>query len=233
MLEMTVEFINRSSDIGNSQIAVFAAASAPPRYTLRFHNDSGKTQTFVCYQTFRGPRPVGSSYALAWFAMPVATGVQVNFRWQPVFDLVWMETGSLAPGVQAMASEVVPASLEQKNMITLTYLDGAFGFHDQFGSGQPDNLTVRTDVTIPVNTASVGIGMAGAPIQVVQAQADMNYSFSPQMEYWVTVADVVQGQVMDVTALAGKAQVSFPANVTAMTATLTADQSWTVQQGLA
>lgn len=232
MPTITIDFINRSTDAGNSEIVLFEAAEAPPQNTLRFHNQSGKTQTVVCYQTFSHGNNVANGYAIAWFAMPIASGVQVNFRWQPSFDLVWMETGNLAPGVQAMASQAVPAALGASNLINLSYRDGAFAFHDQ-GTSQPaDAFTIRTDSTIPGNTASVGIGMAGAPIQVFQAQANMNYTITPVMSTWIAIADVVQGEVIDIAALAAKAQVVFPPNVTAMTAVLDLAQNWTVQQGL-
>lgn len=228
--EITVDFINRSTDVGNSEVVLFETAEGPPRHTLRFQNLSGRTQTFVCYQ------PMGhnfeNGYSVAWFAMPVASGVQVNFRWQPTFDLVWMETGKLAPGIQAMASQVIPASLGSSNMAHLSYIDEAFAFHNQGPGEPPTDLIIRTDGTIPQYTVSVGIGMAGAPTQVIQTQANLNTVFTAVPNYWVAIADVVQGEVLDEAELAPKAPVVFPLNVTAMTATLDADQKFVVQQGL-
>ncbi|QDM14952.1 hypothetical protein FNL55_02545 [Tardiphaga sp. vice352] len=228
--EITVDFINRSTDTGNSQVVLFETAEGPPRHTLRFHNRSGRTQTFVCFQPTEHNSANG--YPIAWFAMPVASGVQVNFRWQPTFDLVWMETGKLAPGIQAMASQVIPASLGSSNMAYLSYIDEAFAFHNQGPGDPPADLIIRTDTTIPQNTVSVGIGMAGAPTQVLQTQANLNTVFTAVPNYWVAIADVVQGEVLDESELAAKAPVVFPPNVTAMTATLDADQKFVVQQGL-
>jgi hypothetical protein len=226
---ITIDFINRSSDIDNSKVVIFEAeAGQPPLHTLRFHNKSGKTQTFVCYQP---PPHDDSGMALAWFAMPIASGVEVNFRWRQSYDLVWLETGSLTPGVQFTASEVVPATQPTGNRITLTNADGAFSFVGQ-GAGQPNQFTVACDGTIPQDTVSVGIGMSGSPIEVVQAAPNMQFMFAPYANYWVTIADVTQGEVLDLSALGHKAQVVFPPNVMAMTATLNADQTWTVQQGL-
>jgi hypothetical protein len=235
-LMITVNFVNRSSDTGNSEIVIFAARpSGPPLHTLRFHNNSGSSQTFVCFQP-AGDATKGN--APAWFAMPVANGVEVNFTWQETYDLVWMETGPLAPGIQFTASEVVPAALGTSNRIALTFTDGVFSFADQ-GAGVPSSDFQITTKAIPPNTASIGIGMAGAPIEIVQAAPFTDCTITPYTNYWVTIADVTQGEIMDLSTLGPKAQVVFPPEVTGMTVTLNDEGTviqprlvWTVQQGL-
>jgi hypothetical protein len=232
-LAISVNFINNSNDSGNSEIVLFGARpNDPPLHTLRFHNNSGSTQTFVCFQP-----PLGATTGLApaWFAMRVGNGVEVNFSWQEVWDLIWMETGPLAAGIQFSASEVVPASLNNNNRIVLTYTDGIFSFADQ-GAGQAGSLQIATQM-IPPNTASVGIGMAGSPINMVQAAPYLTTTFEPRINYWVTVADVAQGELMDLSTLSSKAHVVFPPEVMGMTATLrpgvaVGELAWTVQQGL-
>ena len=117
----------------------------------------------------------------------------------------------------------------------LTYTDGIFSFADQ-GAGQAGSLQIATQM-IPPNTASVGIGMAGSPINMVQAAPYLNTTFEPRINYWVTVADVAQGELMDLSTLGSKAHVVFPPEVLGMTATLRPGQVagelvWTVQQGL-
>ena len=232
-LAIAVNFINRSNDSGNSEIVFFGARpSDPPLHTLRFHNNSGSTQTFVCFQP-----PLGATTGLApaWFAMRVANGVEVNFSWQEIYDLIWMETGPLAAGIQFSASEVVPATLTTNNRIVLTYTDGIFNFADQ-GPGPAGELQIATQM-IPPNTASIGIGMAGSPINMVQAAPYLTTTFEPRINYWVTVADVVQGELMDLSTLSSKAHVAFPPEVTGMTVTLrqgvvVGELGWTVQQGL-
>ena len=55
-LAIAVNFINRSNDSGNSEVVIFEARpSVPPLHTLRFHNNTGSTQTFVCFQRRWGP----------------------------------------------------------------------------------------------------------------------------------------------------------------------------------
>jgi rhizosphere induced protein len=232
-LAIAVNFINRSNDSGNSEVVIFEARpSVPPLHTLRFHNNSGSTQTFVCFQP-----PMGATKGLApaWFAMPVANGVEVNFTWQETYDLIWMETGPLAPGIQFSASEVVPAALGASNHVVLTFTDGIFSFAGQ-GPGPASELQITTQA-IPPNTASIGIGMAGSPINIVQAASFTTNTFTPAINYWVTVADVAQGELMDLSTLSSKAHVAFPPEVTGMTVTLRqgamiGELVWTVQQGV-
>jgi hypothetical protein len=232
-LAIAVNFINRSNDSDNSEVVFFGARpSNPPLHTLRFHNNSGSTQTFVCFQP---PLDATKGLAPAWFAMRVANGVEVNFSWQEVWDLIWMETGPLAAGIQFSASEVVPASLATNNRIVLTYTDGVFSFADQ-GPGPQGELQIATQM-IPPNTASIGIGMAGSPINMVQAASNLITTFQPRINYWVTVADVAQGELMDLSSLGSKAQVVFPPEINGMTATLSqgivvGELVWTVRQGL-
>src|ERR1700709_1938268 len=108
-LAIAVNFINRSNDSGNSEVVIFEARpSNPPLHTLRFHNNTGSTQTFVCFQP---PRAAAKSSPPAWFAMRVANGVEVNFSWQEVGEMGRRDTAPRKGGVQFSASEVVPASL--------------------------------------------------------------------------------------------------------------------------
>jgi hypothetical protein len=235
-LTITVNFVNRSSDSNNSEVVIFATPpSGPPLHTLRFHNNSGSTQTFVCFQT-TGQATTG--LVPAWFAMPVANGVEVNFTWQETYDLIWMETGALAPGIQFSASETVPATLGTSNQITLTFTDGAFSFAKQ-GPGVPANDFQIIAQAIPADTASIGIGMAGSPTFIVQAHPFTSDTIAPTTNYWVTVADVTQGELIDIAAVSPKAPVVFPPDVTGMTATLYLNETtiqpvptWKIQQGL-
>lgn len=206
-----------------------AVTGTSPKYTLRFYNNSNATQTLVCFQS---PETPPTNLVPAWFALKVANGVQVNFSWQQTYDLVWTETGKLAPGISFSASEVVPATFPSGNLITLTYAGGAFSFIGQTAGPALSMLQVVCDTTIPPDMVSVGIGMAGSPITLVQATPNSNYVFTPAPNYWVTLADVSQSEIFDPSNLTPMAKVTFPMGVTAMTATLTSSLTWTIQQGL-
>jgi hypothetical protein len=228
---ITVDFINHSTDTGNSQVVLFETSEeSTPQNVLSFHNQSGKTQTFVCYQP-DGDGVTGT--ALAWIAVSVATGTEIQIKWRPSFQLVWTEAGSLTPGMHFVASEMVAAMPVTSNRISLGYTDGALHFHDQGPGGEAGTFDIITDSNVPPNTASIGMAMAGKPIRYVQAAPGTTCTFLARPQYWVTTANVISGEVIDLSHLmAEKIQVTFPANVTAMTVTLDADENWNVREGL-
>jgi hypothetical protein len=164
--------------------------------------------------------------------MRVSPRTELIFSWQPSYDFVWMESGNLAPGITFAAVEVLPATLPASSLVTLTYGSEAFGFIDQ-QQGQNDSLMITCDGTIPMDTASVGIGMAGSATEVMQAAPNMTFTFAPTARYWMTLADVVQGEIFDPSKLEPVVPLVFEPNVYALTVTLNPDGTVTVQNGVA
>ncbi|WP_441244356.1 hypothetical protein [Tardiphaga sp. 768_D3_N2_1] len=223
-----VNFADHSSS-GPGTTAASAAAGGMPTYELKFLNNTAATQTFVCFQSSQNPP---SGLVPAWFAMRVSPRTQLLFSWQQTYDFVWMESGKLAPGITFAAIEVLPATLPASSLVTLTYGSGAFGFIDQ-RQGRSDSLMITCDGTVPTDTASVGIGMAGAATEVMQAAPNMTFTFAPTARYWMTLADVVQGEIFDPSKLVPVVPLVFEPNVYALTATLNPDGTVTVQNGVA
>jgi hypothetical protein len=60
---------------------------------------------------------------------------------------------------------------------------------------------------------------------------NMMVQISPQVRYWLTFGDYQQGQCLDAAGLQAT-ELTFPANVTAMTATYNADGSWDIQSDI-
>jgi hypothetical protein len=224
-------FINVSFSNCDAAAAVAVAESADAAdlasFRIRFYNQSAETQTFVCFQA--GERePTG--LVPAWFAMPASSQTTLTFDWGIQYDFVWMESGKLAPGITFTAQEVTPAALPATSQINLTYAEGAFGFADQ-GQGQPDMLMISCDGTIPLDTASLGIGMAGSATVLMQAQPNMTYTFPPTLNYFMTLADVTQGEIIDPTKLPFIVPLVFPPGIMALTVTCNADGTVTVTAG--
>ena len=88
-----------------------------------------------------------------------------------------------------------------------------------------------SDNTTAINQASVGIGLSGAVAFAVQAQPNMYFRFSPRFDYWVTFADVKQGQVLNPSEI-NAVKIEFPYGIFSMNATLNADNTWTITPGL-
>jgi hypothetical protein len=165
--------------------------------------------------------------SLAWFTKRCDTSSSCTFNWSIDYSFVWAETGALSPGVTFTASQNVPADLASNNLITLDY-DGAFHFGTQ-GSGTPQgSLYIEQTNNIPPNKAAVGIGMSKAGTFVVQAQSNIDVTFTPHPSYYVAFGTFEQGEVLDEQQMTLGAKVEFAPNVYVMYATLDAGNRWTI-----
>lgn len=200
------------------------------QYTLNFLNNSSNDWTFCCYQQDPkiGPKDVRS---LAWYTKAVAAGAKAKFTWTIDYSFVWAEVGELVPGVLFDATQVVDATTQTNNAITLTRLKNtAYKFIDQTTDpGYAGSLLVHQDGTIPIGSAAVGIGMSGVGTFAVPAQPNIDVSFSPHPTYWVTFGDYITGEVLDIQQVTHKAEVPYGFNVYSMWAILGADNQWTIQ----
>ncbi len=201
-------------------------------YSLEVINNSSNAASIAVFQTDPnvGVRDVQS---LAWFAEYAYPGTGVEFKWGIDYGFVWDKTGELIPGVVFDANQFVPADLEDSNEITLSYDSENHAYHfasqRRSDSDMSGSLVITEDETIPLKEASVGVAMSGRGTFVVQAQPNMNLTFSPHPTYWVTFGNYVEGQVMDVTQSTNKAKVEFPPNVLSMKAILNQDNTWTIK----
>lgn len=200
-------------------------------FTLRFKNRSESQHDFLCYQQgIDVNRP--NVFTLAWFAKPVANGVDVDFSWTIDYNFVWSEQGELMPGLMFSANQVLPAGLTQMNRVEFTRQDGAFRFDQQSGSGAEGSLTINGDNRVPKKLASFGIGMSGQGTFAVDAEPNLSAIFTPHPSYWVSFGSFEQGQILDIQTLVNTAEVKFPANVFKATAELDSGNNWKVTQGL-
>lgn len=197
------------------------------KYTLLVKNNSTLEGDICVYQTspdINDPKVM----SLAWFSEHAHPTTNLKFDWNLDYCFIWDETGVLKPGITFEASQMWKANLAGNNKVTLTYKNGAFTFSNQEAGPSDGILYIGEDRTIPIDTASVGIGMSGAGTFVSQASPNMNLSFTPHPVYWVTCGTFKQGQVLDTTEITNAAQVEFPPNVYTMLATLNPDNTWTV-----
>ncbi|MFJ5550931.1 hypothetical protein [Streptomyces sp. NPDC093225] len=79
-------------------------------------------------------------------------------------------------------------------------------------------------------TASVGIGLSGAPVFAVQAEPGATPRFTPRPAFSVTAGTFFQGEALEVEELANEAALPYDGTVS-MTAVLGPDQQWTVSAG--
>lgn len=204
---------------------------AAQNYTLRFKNRSGSQHDFLCYQQGINVN-TPYVYTLAWFAKPVANGVDVDFMWTIDYSFVWSEQGTLKPGITFKAQQVIPADLTSANLVTFTDIEDAFQFGTPNASGAAGSLTIDCDSTIAKGAAMVGMGLSGQGTHVVPAEPNFAAVFSVHPEYWISFGSFVPGQVVDTQTMVNSEQVDFPVNVYGMTATLDSGNNWTLAQGL-
>jgi hypothetical protein len=198
------------------------------KYSLTFVNYSSNTWDAAVYQ--KDPDlGVPNVQSLAWFAKTAAPTTKVVFSWTIDYSFVWSETGELVPGVMFNATQDWPANLDTQNKVTFTK-DPAYTFANQIQGPQPGILYISQDNTLPSKMASVGIGMSGSGVFAVQAQPNIQVSFTPHPQYWITFGQFTQGEVLDIGQVVGQAaQIQFPFNVYAITAILGPDNRWTVR----
>jgi hypothetical protein len=204
---------------------------AAQNYTLRFKNRSKSQHDFLVYQqNIQVNTPY--VYTLAWFAKPVASGVDVDFTWGIDYSFVWSEQGTLKPGITFNAHQVIPADLQNGNLVDFTRINDAFQFANKVGTGASGSLTIDCDDTIPKDAATIGVGMSGNGTHVVKAEPNFAAVFTPHPEYWISFGSFTPGQVIDTQTMVNAEQVEFPTNVYLMTATLDSGNKWTLAQGL-
>jgi len=126
------------------------------------------------------------------------------------------------------ASQVWPAHLSRTNQVTFDQVNGVYSFSNQAAGPSPGSLTVVEGSGVGLDQASVGIGMSGSGTYAVQAQPNLQLTFTPHPVYWITFGNFTQGEVLDIQSLTNPAQINYPAGNYAMVATLNQDNTWTI-----
>jgi hypothetical protein len=197
------------------------------RYELSVKNNSTNPGSICIYQTLEESMVPGL-ISLAWLSQYAHPMTNLSFSWSPTYQFMWSETGTLRPGVVFNASQALDADPTRQNMVTLQY-NGAYTFTDQQMDPQSaGRLVVKHDHSIPFNRAAVGIGISGAAAFAFQANPNSIVNLRPKANYWITFGNYEKGQVLETRQISNAAQLAFPPNVFAMTATLNFDNSWTV-----
>ncbi len=182
-----------------------------PTYTVEFVNNSPVVQTGMCFQNQSGGLPRGY-FQLAWMTKQIAVTSMVQFQWQEAYSFVWAETGELAMGTVFTPNQTWFANLQTTNEVDLVYQpSGEIAFENQRRGEFTGTLVIDQARTIPSDTASIGIGMAGKAVYAIQAAANKQTAFTPVPEYWVGFGpNLTEGEVFNAEYLMGIAELHFP-----------------------
>lgn len=209
-----------------------SSSSSGVQYSLTFVNNSSNAWSACVYQTDPDIN-LPNVQSLAWFAEVAAPTTTVVFDWYINYAFTWSETGPLVPGVVYSASQTWPANLSTTNQVTFTQPQSPQGpyytFSNQTQGPNQGSLYISEDSSVGLGQASVGIAMSGAGVFAVEAEPNLNLIFTPHPVYWITFGMFEQGEVLNITEITNSAAIDFPPGVYAMTATLNADNTWTVE----
>jgi rhizosphere induced protein len=203
------------------------------QYTLHVYNES--TQKDFCL--FQSPPDLGNldPLALAWFVKSMHQNTFAAFRWTIDYSFVWGDTGQLKPGIQFDAGQVMAADPSDdgsgpgQNQAHFDLVNGAYLLTPGSVQGaRAGSLYIQQGRNIAPGTVSVGIGMSGSGTCAVQAEKNIRLAFTPEPKYWIVAGSFTQGEVIDVSAITGSAEVAF-GNGYSMTAILSKDNKWTVK----
>lgn len=202
-------------------------------YTLTIVNNSAIDDENALVFQQPPPYPEGIQ-SLAWLSKMCHAGTDVTFTWEIDYNFVWGQTGTLIPGVNYDAGQVIPADFEGQSMVTLSYVDGGFKFGTP-GPGAPAGcLVIEEDASVPgsgsPDQGCVGVGMSGAGTFVVPTQAVSSATFVITPNYWVAFGKYVAGSVVSAEVLTCPYQIKFPDGQTTATAKFDG-LSWTVEYG--
>ena len=204
-------------------------------YEVRVENQSSQPWRFFLYQ-----RPPKNAQTLVWMATPYNIGVgdQHTFSWTDTYQFAWADTGPLEYGGIFNAGGFKKADPQNNNLTHFTFQDTTPSLSESTTGGPPGSLVIKDGPYVPSNQFSVGIAMSNQAISALNAGPNLTHIFTPSEppSYYVCASDAVtEGEVLYIPIIGTKAitftaseELIFPANVFALTATLTDENLWKI-----
>lgn len=201
------------------------------KYRIDVVNLAAEFRDFCLYQT-DPDIGVPNVQSLAWLVDGGHPTTTIEFEWTIDYSFVWSEVSTLRPGVVFRASQCWPAdpSDPTQNQIVLDYVQDAYTFRHGSAAGTPQagSLYIRESPNVPLDDASVGIGMSGSGTFAVEAEPNSNLIFTPHPAYWITAGTYEKGEVLDITQVSNPARIEFLPGIYVMKAVFQDDNTWTI-----
>lgn len=199
------------------------------QYSLVFCNNS-KNQGNVCIFLTDPNLEASNAISLAWFSKTVHPTTRVNFSWSMDFEFIWSETGIFNDGVKVTTSQRWPADLNSLNQVNFTYdqKNQSYTFTDLKKGPERGRLFITESRTLPLNEASVGIGLSGRPALVIPAYPNTNLVFTPHVKYWIAFGRHDEGEVVNVDAVTNKQEIQFQPGINSLSVILNDDNTWSI-----
>jgi hypothetical protein len=173
-----------------------------------------------------------ASYQLAWLVQQIDASNHYTFTWQIAWGFAWAASGTTTD-FQWTAGGTLPADpLSNEGCAAAFAYNGDFALTPAQGTADGQTLTITDAPTIPLPSkqpSSVGIMLGGSPACVTDAGPNLNQLFTLHPTYYIDAGNYVQGQMVDGTSVTDFQELSFANGVYALTATLNADNTWSVE----
>jgi hypothetical protein len=172
------------------------------------------------------------SVGLAWLVQQINAGNRYVFTWDITWGFVWTATGT-REGYQWSATGSLPANplADGECAVTFDY-NGDFVLTPSTGTPDGSTLWIKDTTTIPLpknKPSSVGISLDGSAACVTDAGPNLHQIFTLHPTYYIDAGNYVQGQMVDGTSVTDFQVLEYAAGITALTATLDEDNTWTVE----
>lgn len=203
----------------------------PNTYQLTVINQSENPDLdFAVFSTM----PVESdnaSVALAWLVQRIDAGNQYTFTWEIQWGLAWSASGAEA-GYTWSASGSIDAdpNVDALAGATLDY-DGDFSLKSTAVKADGRHLRVENTADVPTHStkpSSIAVTLGGNPALAVNAGPNLHQTFTLHPTYYIDAGQYVQGQMVDGDSVTDFQELVYEAPNTALTATLTAQNTWKV-----
>ena len=138
-------------------------------------------------------------------------------------------TAVVKPGITFKASGLKHCDPQDANTTTFMFQDGTSVFSDPVSADNKGTLYIHDDAAIPSQTFAVGIAMSGGATSITNAGPNLTHMFTPTPVYYIAAIDEVEeGEVIDIKTVTKTAELQFPTGVYNMTATLQANNTWSI-----
>lgn len=208
-------------------------------YELTVVNDSELAQghpTFAVVAELPEAR-TGNALSTAWITQVIHPTNRYTFKWDIEWGFAWSATGT-AKDYQWSANGAIPADPTSTSDCA-AHFEYTYGdFQLKPASHTPaetyDHLWIDDHGAVPkpsVQPSSVAVTLNKKPACVVDAGPNLEHEFTLHPSYYIVAGSFKHTQMVDVSTLTEAQVLAYQRGVTALTATLDAENNWSVTAG--
>jgi rhizosphere induced protein len=203
----------------------------PNSYSLTVINDSQLTSpTFALFAVL----PVTADYSslsLAWLTQQIDATNQYVFQWDITWGFAWAAQAT-EPGYEWRGSGGLSANPDSPTECAASFAyDGDFQLLPAAGVPNGYTLSITDGPTIPIPSqqpSSVAVTLGGSSVCATNAGPNLTQEYILHPTYYIDAGNYVQGQMVDASSVTAFQELEYSGGDTALTATLSQQNTWTV-----